>query len=45
MTYSRVASLGFVAGLSLGAGVMAFAVARAAYAITAGHRWYQLKHL
>ena len=45
MTYRRVASLGFVAGLSLGAGVMAAAVARAAYTITRGRRWYQLKHL
>jgi hypothetical protein len=45
MTYRRVALLGFVAGTSLGAGLMAAAVARAAYAITAGNRWYQIKQL
>ena len=45
MTYRRVACLGFVAGSGFAAGVAALLTLRAAYTITRGRRWYQLKHL
>jgi hypothetical protein len=45
MTVPRLALLSFTAGASLAAGIMAAIAVRAAYTITAGHRWYQLKHL
>ena len=45
MTTRRVAWLGFVAGSGFAAGVTGLLVARAAYTITRGKRWYQLKHL
>lgn len=41
----RVALAGLVFGSALAAGVMAAVAARAAFIITAGNRWYQLKHL
>lgn len=45
MTAPRVALLGFTAGASVALGLMATIAIRAAYTITAGHRWYQLKKL
>lgn len=45
MSTGRVAWLGFIAGAGFAGGVTALLVARAAYTITRGRRWYQLKHL
>lgn len=45
MSVPRVALIGFTAGASIACGVMAAIAVRAAYTITAGHRWYQLKRL
>lgn len=45
MTVPRVALIGFTAGASLACGWMAAIAIRAAYTITAGHRWHQLKKL
>ncbi|MFP5367646.1 MAG: hypothetical protein ACLGIS_12530 [Actinomycetes bacterium] len=45
MTAPRVALLSFTAGASLACGWMAAVAIRAAYTITTGHRWYQLKKL
>lgn len=45
LTAPRVSLLGFTLGASLALGCMAAIAIRAAYTITAGHRWYQLKHL
>lgn len=45
MTAPRVALLGFTAGASIAFGCMAAVAARAAYAITSGHRWYQVRKL
>lgn len=45
MTTPRVALLGFTAGASIACGIMAAVAVRAAYAITAGHRWADVKRL
>lgn len=45
MTAPRVALIGFTAGASLACGWMAAIAVRAAYTITRGRRWYQLKQL
>lgn len=45
MTIPRVAALSFAAGTAAAIGWMATYAARAAYTITSGHRWYQLKVL
>lgn len=45
MTVPRLALLSFTAGAALGIGWMASYAARAAFAITSGHRWPQLKQL
>lgn len=45
MTTPRVALIGFTAGASLGLAWMAALAVRAAYTITRGHRWYQIRQL
>lgn len=45
MTAPRLALLSFTAGASLALVWMAAIAVRAAYTITAGHRWHQLKKL
>lgn len=45
MTAPRVALLSFTAGASLACGWMAAVAVRAAYTITAGHRWSHLRKL
>ena len=45
MSYSRAACLGAVAGTGFAGAVFAVLAARAAYTITRGNRWYQLKQL
>lgn len=45
MTVPRVALIGFTAGASLACGWMAAVAVRAAYAISSGHRWGDVRRL
>lgn len=45
MTAPRLALLSFTAGIAAALGFMATYAARAAYAITSGHRWDQVNKL
>ena len=45
MTYRQAAARGVVSGSVFAVGVTLVIAARAAYEITRGHRWYQLKQL
>lgn len=45
LSAGRVAVLGLVFGSAVALGWMGAIALRAAYTVTAGHRWYQLKQL
>jgi hypothetical protein len=45
MDAPHVALIGFTAGASLAAGIMAVIAIRTAVTITRAHRWYQIKQL
>lgn len=45
LSYGRVAAISVLAGAGVAVGIMAVIAARAAWTVTRGQRWYQLKAL